>query len=546
VAVRLYCPTGEETMMKRLSISRQILISTLVATLFGAAAPAAADTAVRLSWQEFVKDPKRVASLRKAVAAMKALNSASHASADYRKSWQYWANIHGYFGPDSPFGTLAQNMDGISPADKHFFNGVSDVSPPDQIAKDVWAQCQHGTRWFFAWHRLYLLYFEKQLQTASGDPKLRLPYWDYTDPAHVAMPAEFTQQTYKDAKGVKRTNPLYESRRAPGWRRGSAKLQANATKVDNWLNKEKNFDRFQDGIEMNVHGYVHCTIATNCPVVDMGAVPYSSNDPIFWLHHANIDRLWSCWSNLPARSNPSDGAFVNQPFSFVDPAGQKVTAKVAELFGGALIDYKYEKETNCARTNPALVAENAASVAPAAPEPAIKDMIERQPSLNKPVEPVRLTAATTKVNVELRGDNEQVKSLALGARPAGQTRTELILSGITFSAPPGVQFNVYLELPDNPGRREYAGTINFFGVAPAGAQAAHRHSAAFDAEQGLTRDFDVTDALRNLGQDHPDLANVTVSFEATNGRAGSTQAAEINAKAQLTVKSIEFRVEAAQ
>jgi hypothetical protein len=76
---------------------------------FLASAPSHAEDAVRLSWQDFAKDSQRVAALRKAVATMKALNSADHASTQYRQSWEYWANIHGYFGPNSPFGTVAQN-----------------------------------------------------------------------------------------------------------------------------------------------------------------------------------------------------------------------------------------------------------------------------------------------------------------------------------------------------------------------------------------------------------------------------------------------------
>ena len=32
---------------------------------------------------------------------------------------------------------------------------------------------------FFAWHRVFLLEFEKDLQRISGDPNLGLPYWDW-------------------------------------------------------------------------------------------------------------------------------------------------------------------------------------------------------------------------------------------------------------------------------------------------------------------------------------------------------------------------------
>jgi len=100
-----------------------------------------------------------------------------------------------------------------------------DNSPPDQIAADIWANCQHGTPWFFAWHRMYLLYFEKQLQAAAGDPTLRLPYWDYaTDPT---LPAAYRDATYVNEGGTTVPNPLRVEARQPGlmrarrpWRRG--------------------------------------------------------------------------------------------------------------------------------------------------------------------------------------------------------------------------------------------------------------------------------------------------------------------------------------
>jgi hypothetical protein len=41
---------------------------------------------------------KRLASLRAAVQKMKSLDNSPQDSADYRRSWQYWANIHGYYG----------------------------------------------------------------------------------------------------------------------------------------------------------------------------------------------------------------------------------------------------------------------------------------------------------------------------------------------------------------------------------------------------------------------------------------------------------------
>jgi hypothetical protein len=510
-----------------------------------------AQQAVRLSWQEFAQEGKRVDSFRKAVAMMKARNSADHGSAAYRKSWQYWANIHGYFGSQSPFGTVASARSRVPATYRQYFNGLSDATPPDQLAKDVWANCQHGTRWFFPWHRLYLFYFEKQLQDAAGDPTLRLPYWDYTNPNQLKMPDEFAQPTYIDANGVRQPNPLFEKRRAPGWDRGAA-LDSDSTNVDSAL-RDRNFPTYQSDIESNVHGYVHCTVSVDCPVVDMGSVPYSSNDPIFWIHHANIDRLWSCWSNASDHRNPNDNAFLNRSFSFVDINGQKVTKIVGDLFNGALIDYRYEKETNCSRST--LVASGSASGEESLAATKIAEMTKEKfnellaepKSLNVPTMPVSLKSATTKVKVKLRDDNDMkmLNSLARQASPVLPTKTRLILSGITFDAPPTTKFYVYLEDGTNPQRREYAGTINFFATEPRASS--HDHEGETVAPQsGLTRAFDVTEALRKLHDDKGALTDVTVTFVATSGRHNGDETAKVNPKANLTVKSIDFQISAAK
>jgi hypothetical protein len=44
---------------------------------------------------------------------------------------------------------------------------------------------------------------------------------------------------------------------------------------------------FEDGAHMLVHAVVGGTMQTN----------YSPSDPLFWTHHANIDRLWTLWQD---------------------------------------------------------------------------------------------------------------------------------------------------------------------------------------------------------------------------------------------------------
>jgi tyrosinase len=137
-------------------------------------------------------------------------------------------------------------------------------------------RCPHGIAYFLAWHRGYLYYFERQLRAVSGDSKLVLPYWDYY--SYATLPAEFTNASS--------TNPLYVPRINTNVRQ--------ALTLAPFSNTLTNFQRglsnaFEPSLESAPHNPVHDIIGNAMTTMQ------SPTDPIFWLHHANIDRLWSAW-----------------------------------------------------------------------------------------------------------------------------------------------------------------------------------------------------------------------------------------------------------
>jgi tyrosinase len=201
--------------------------SSIAPTVFGRTA-----LMVRPEWQSFKTTPHYDA-LIKAVKSMKANTNAGDP-----KSWAYWTNIH-------------------------------------------LRQCPHMVPYFFAWHRGYLYYFERQLRAISGDAKLVLPYWDYyTNPA---LPAEFTNPNGG--------NPLYVERVNTNVRQALTMAPFSSTLI--------HFPRgtsnaFEPSFEEMPHNPVHDIIGNW--MADM----QSPTDPIFWLHHANVDRLWVAWVNAGA------------------------------------------------------------------------------------------------------------------------------------------------------------------------------------------------------------------------------------------------------
>ena len=64
----------------------------------------------------------------------------------------------------------------------------------------------------------------------------------------------------------------------------------------------------------------------------MGDPDTAAQDPIFWLHHANIDRLWNQWIEQGGgRADPTDAAWLNTTFTFYDEAGHAVYLTGAEI-----------------------------------------------------------------------------------------------------------------------------------------------------------------------------------------------------------------------
>jgi tyrosinase len=131
---------------------------------------------------------------------------------------------------------------------------------------------------FLAWHRWYLALFERQLQRV--DPTVSLPYWDWeNDPT---IPAAFDGAAFRKKWGVQRA-----------WNPGLMPDKTDLVPV----RKSTTFVGFQQRTEQ-VHGGPHNAVG--------GTMASSSSpaDPIFWLHHTMIDRVWSVWQTANPAAVP--------------------------------------------------------------------------------------------------------------------------------------------------------------------------------------------------------------------------------------------------
>ncbi len=211
-------------------------------------------------------------------------------------SWRYQAAIHGT--------TLANNL-------------------------PSWNSChQNGAAFFFlAWHRMYVYFFERILRSKSGVSSLTIPYWNYqTNP--VLHPA------YRNSSP---SNTLYDGSRNASINAGGSLPGSISTSINNALNLIPYYS-FQGSIN-GPHGSVHVAIGGN-----MGSVTSAALDPVFWLHHGNIDRLWEQWfRRCNGRSNPTDNAWLTKTYTFFDENGNAVNMSGSQIINTvSQLQYRYD------------------------------------------------------------------------------------------------------------------------------------------------------------------------------------------------------------
>jgi tyrosinase len=240
--------------------------------------------------------------------------------------------------------------------------------------KKFWKQCQHGSWYFLPWHRGFLLAVEANIRAEvvrlGGPAHWALPYWNYFKTGQSALPAEFGSPHWPDAG----TNPLYvRERYGPN---NDSKVRVPLHDVDLLAMDDPHFTgvssggstgfggidtgfahggRHHGGIETQPHDWVHGLVGGADPQNPtlpglMSDPDTAALDPIFWLHHANIDRLWASWiQGPPGYKNPAGRAWLKGPAgvgdrAFVMPMPDGTTWKYtpAELVNLADLHYEYD------------------------------------------------------------------------------------------------------------------------------------------------------------------------------------------------------------
>jgi tyrosinase len=241
-----------------------------------------------------------IAALRDAYEKMQALSPTDN------RSWVYWGEFHGFDRYDCWH---------------HFRVGPGRGS---QFPYDL----------FLPWHRAYLASFDHAARDQNEDAIL--PWWDWTSEGshQTGVP-----QSYAEPEADGQPNPLASgptpdmpddparrTRRFPGDSSelpsmDEARPELGLPSINQILDLSQFVD-FSTQLQ-DVHDFIHGWTGGIDPADaeqggDMGSIATSAFDPIFWAHHAMIDRLWYLWQLRWGVNNiPTDYlAKVLAPFPF--------------------------------------------------------------------------------------------------------------------------------------------------------------------------------------------------------------------------------------
>ena len=155
----------------------------------------------------------------------------------------------------------------------------------------------NGIHWapqFLPWHRHFLLRLERDLQAI--DARIVLPYWDWTRADSRNLDVEPWKSFFGGRNNTGGRFDHWSYSRAPN---GGGNVLPSIDVVGNELRNKANFTEFRAlecGSHFPAHTWTGGTMAGGS----------SPADPLFFLHHGNIDRLWAIWQlNNPAKEQYS-------------------------------------------------------------------------------------------------------------------------------------------------------------------------------------------------------------------------------------------------
>ncbi|WP_265533297.1 tyrosinase family protein [Pseudomonas saponiphila] len=481
-----------------------------------------------------------------------------------RTSWRFLAGIHG-------FSEFWWKRDGYLKADERL--------PKESERLLYWDQCQHSNWFFLPWHRGYLASFEQivrdEVVRLGGPQDWALPYWNYNEGSQsLNLPPAFAAKVLPDNEGP---NPLYVENRFGISGNGEVVLNADLIKLD--CLDEPRYEGGKHGtppgfggtpkslyrggvtgrLESCPHNVVHTEVGgpKQVRIADDGSryevrglMSYPETaalDPIFWLHHANIDRLWQVWLDSPdEHSNPDKSHWYNgpdklsRPFIVPQVNGEPWKFKVVEVLDtlAPRLNYRYDN-TAPVKSQGNRLHQRLQRLGLAAGQlqnfSVSGALMVKEPEtevIGANQAPLDIVGHSVQTSVQLDKQGAQqvfnsLKSNVLAASLTPPDRVFLNLENIRGNND-AVLLEVYVNLPADADPTQHpelrAGVLSLFGVSSA-SRADQEHGG-----HGITEVFEITDIIDALH-----LGGIT-SADQLNVRLVSRAA--VPAEDQITVARV--------
>jgi tyrosinase len=339
--------------------------------------------------------------------------------------------------------------------------------------------CHHSELEFLHWHRHYIRFFEMVCAELSGNSQFALPYWNWSKNSG-RLPAPFFDRPELNVEHW--NDPGQYVGKAWGpidtvGRRGLDKphgllddpVRGGAFTIAtiNGIKQLPNIDLFRPALEGQPHNTAHVlTGATKVGKTGHIGSGLSPLDPIFWLHHCMVDRVWAEWQKSAGHATPDP--MKDYSGQFCDADGKPAKANSTGAMDVAALGYTYDT-LQSASTTDALKQLGTAQIN------SLKQALQpRAPqvlgsAVNASASQANIETAINVAVPTLPKVGTDFRALELAAGTVGGRRILAKLSDVIPPATNDLMVNVFVDCPylspttaySDP---HYAGSFSFFGA----------------------------------------------------------------------------------